>query len=98
MMFEETSRQIGATTQQMKDAPLGATFVWCNGLLHYPVLLAKRLGREDLIVRPLSWLSTPNNFVGQNLTNVIIDHAARLDDNAWESRYYLVRHGCNVAR
>jgi hypothetical protein len=96
-MFEETIRQIGVTTQQMQQAPLGATFVWCNGHLQYPVLLAKKLGREDLIIRPMSWLSKPCNVMGHGLRHVIIDHAARLDDGAWESSYYLVRHGCNVA-
>ena len=44
-------RGTGRTTRQMENAPYGATFVWCsNHGLHYPRMLAKHLGRDDLII------------------------------------------------
>ena len=49
---EDARRQTGRTTQQMVDAPVGAVFVWCDGHLGYPSVLAKTLGRDDLVLRP----------------------------------------------
>ena len=71
-----SDRQTGRTTQQMLNAPLGAVFVWVNQHLYYPISLARRLGRTDLEVRPLSWLE-PRNVMGRKFTAVIVDHAAQ---------------------
>jgi hypothetical protein len=38
------------TTQQLIDAPRGATFVWCTNNLAYVRALAKHLGRMDLVL------------------------------------------------
>jgi len=43
-------RGTGRTSAQMREAPADATFVWCNGHLDYPRILAKRLGRDDLVI------------------------------------------------
>lgn len=62
---DETGRQTGRTMRQMKDAPRGAVFVWCNAHLSYPRRLAKAIGRDDLlVVVPLSWLA-PHNVYGR---------------------------------
>ncbi len=73
-------RDTGLTTRQMQAAPQGAVYVWCNSVLGYPTDLAQSLGRHDLkIVRP-SWLE-PKNVRGLVFTDVIIDHAAVLDES-----------------
>lgn len=85
-------RQIGHTTQQMKDAPKGAVFVWCNSRIDYPLNLAKTLGRDDLVVRPLSWLE-PRNVMGRNFPGVILDHAAQPGSEGHAALHYLRTRG-----
>lgn len=41
-------RGTGITSRQMMNSPKDATYVWCNGDLRYPTLLARHLGRTDL--------------------------------------------------
>jgi len=72
-----SNRQSGRTTRQMQAAPFGAAFVWCNGMTEYPQELARALGRTDLIIRPLSWLS-PQNVMGRKFSGIVIDHHADL--------------------
>lgn len=66
-------RQTGATTEQMKNAPAGAVFVWCDEVTFYPTQLARFLGRTDLRVVPKSWLrlSVMAGYEGR----VVVDHA-----------------------
>ncbi len=71
----KNERGQGRTSEQMKNAPLDAVFVWGNSHLLYPKDLAKRLGRADLqIVRPADL----ERLMGRPLTGLVIDHAARL--------------------
>lgn len=91
-----TDRQQGRTTQQMKAAPLGSVYVWCNSATIYPKTLAHDLGRKDLQVKPLSWLA-PQNVYGHTFASVVIDHAARLDAAAYDAMGYLRSHGTLVA-
>ena len=81
-------RGTGLTTQQMKEAPPGAVFVWCNGMLYYPQTLARKLGRDDLTVRPLSWLRLCN-VMGRDFSGVVLDHAARPSAEACEALNYV---------
>lgn len=67
-------RQTGRTTQQLKNAPQGAIFVWCNAHTHYPQNLARALGRSDLKIKPFGWLEE-RNVRGLRGTCVILDHA-----------------------
>jgi hypothetical protein len=89
-------RGTGRTTQQMTDAPLGAVFVWCNSALHYPEALARQLGRDDLVIRRLSWLER-RNVMGRTFPGVIVDHAAHCDAEAYEALNYLRTRGVLVA-
>lgn len=91
-----SDRQTGRTTQQMNDAPLGAVFVWRNSRTSYPMALAKTLGRDDLVVRPLSWLER-RNVMGRTLPGVVVDHAAHCDAEAYEALNYLRIRGVMVA-
>jgi hypothetical protein len=68
-------RQTGRTTRQMLDAPKGAIFVWPNVDLHYPRQLAKRIDREDLLIRSLSWLRR-EKVLGQRFSAIVFDHQA----------------------
>lgn len=89
-------RQAGNTTRQMKEAPMGAVFVWCNSHVHYPQALSRALSRSDLVVRPMSWLD-PRNVMGRSLQAVVVDHAARLDAQMLEALHYLRLRGTSVA-
>lgn len=91
-----SDRQTGRTTKQMTDAPMGAVFVWCNSRTEYPQELAKKLGREDLVVRPMSWLE-PRKVMGSNVPVVIVDHAAQPDSEGRLALYYLRTRGVLVA-
>ena len=65
-------RQIGFTSQQMLQAPIGATFVWCNGALLYPQNLARSLGRADLqVVSPEWFRDVACGYQGR----AVLDHA-----------------------
>jgi hypothetical protein len=81
-------RGTGRTTQQMKEAPPSAVFVWCNGAISYPQALAKSLGRDDLVIRPRSWLRLIN-VIGRPRFRVVVDHATHFDHDAREALDYL---------
>lgn len=81
------ARGDGATTRQMKAAPKGAHFVWVNGQLGYPKDLARKLGRDDLVI------VSPDFFVGGRwqgirFTAIVVDHAAILGEKAREGLHY----------
>ena len=93
--LEEGARGTGRTTRQIKDAPPGAIYVWCNNRTEYPKMLALKLGRGDIEVVPPVWLV--QGWVGRTLTGIVIDHAARLNDCEWHGlRYAEARVRSNV--
>lgn len=67
-------RGTGITSKQMTDAPILAVYVWCNGHLWYPQLLAKRLKREDLEIVSPDWILN-GRWQNRNLTGIVVDHA-----------------------
>lgn len=71
-VFRQEPRQTGITTSQMIEAPIGAVFVWCNEKTYYPVVLARSLGRGDLIIRPAYWL---DHDCWTYRGHVVVDHA-----------------------
>ena len=83
----DMERGEGATTQQMEAAPKGAIFVWCNGRTDYPILLARKIGREDLQIKSPAWL-TSHVWRGVSLAGIVVDHAARLTGRELEELYY----------
>lgn len=95
-----SQRRTGRTTCQMESAPIGAVFVWCNGRTEYPKTLARELGRDDLDIRPLSWLET-HRVAGIRPFAVVVDHAALLETEAQATVKYLRARGsgcCNAIR
>lgn len=82
-MQASNERGSGATTQQMKDAPMGAFFVWVNHHTGYAVDLAHSLGRSDLQVVPPSWLTSYSSRGAAK--PVVVDHAVRLTDEQWHA-------------
>lgn len=78
----------GRTHSQMQEAPQKAVFVWVNGLLDYPKLLAHKIGREDLEIVAPYWLE--EHWRGRELTGLVIDHACQLTERQ--------RHGRDGAR
>jgi len=79
-IFEEIDmeRGEGETMQQIRTAPKGAVFIWCNGRTEYPRELAQKIGRWDLQIQSPAWLE--DRWRGLKLTGVVVDHAARLTD------------------
>lgn len=71
----------GRTTQQMKEAPRGALFIWCGNQTHYPRALARHLGREDLKIVTLDYL-THGGAESRPWPGVVLDHAAQLSFRA----------------
>lgn len=82
-------RQAGRTSQQMLAAPPGAFFVWCNSKLSYPKALARHLGRDDLQIKPLSWLQIQNLAAWHAVSGVVLDHAAYLEESGREAVRFL---------
>ena len=75
-------RGSGSTTNQIKNAPIGAVFVWVNGDLTYPRRLAESLGRAD--IRMFSPRTVGNGALrGLRVPAVIVDHAADLTERQW---------------
>lgn len=68
------ARRMGKTRQQLRDAPQGAVFVWCNNHTEYPMRLARQLGRTDIKVVSLQWL-LDRRFLSADRRYVVIDHA-----------------------
>ena len=71
---EMADRQTGRTTRQMQRLAKGGIFIWGNGRIDYPTALARSLGREDIAIKPLSWL-TPHNLRGRIIEDLVVDHA-----------------------
>jgi hypothetical protein len=68
----------GKTVGQIRSAPIGAVFIWCNGNLVYPRNLARMADRQDLKFVPPSWLDT-GGWRGQHLSGIVVDHALELN-------------------
>ena len=67
-------RRSGRTTNQIKEAPEWAIYVWPVQLsISHPKQIAKKLGRTDIKIVSLSWLKV-SNVRGQS-SKVILDHA-----------------------
>jgi len=71
-MYEH--RDTGRTAKQMLGAPKGAVFIWCNQVLHYPRMLARKHGRSDLLIVAPSWLMDAR-YCGKEFKAIIPDHA-----------------------
>jgi len=78
-------RGSGRTSQQIKDAPQRAVFVWpVCGSLQYAKDLARHLGREDLKIVSLYWLE-PRHWHACELSGIVLDHASseRMNEREW---------------
>jgi len=78
------TRGTGRTSRQMLGAPMGAIFVWCNEHVAHAKLIAAKVDRADLKVVGPSWLDD-RRWRGLNLTGVVVDHAAHLTSEQYES-------------
>lgn len=80
-----TPRQTGITTQQMKEAPKGAIYVWVNDVLDYPKSLARHLGRSDLLILP-PHIVRLQTVAGRQI-GIVVDHATKWTSgiaDAWD--------------
>lgn len=66
-------RGSGRTSQQIKDAPVGAIFVWCNEGLSYVNALAEHLGRKDVKIVRASYYKI--GYTAGLSRPIVIDHA-----------------------
>lgn len=67
-------RQTGQTFKQMRAAPQGAVFIWCNAQLDYPRRVAIDAGRTDLVVVAPHWVESMA-WQGRILPGIVTDHA-----------------------
>jgi hypothetical protein len=74
----------GLTTRAMQCAKRGAVYVWLNDRLEYPRELARRLGREDLVIVGPSWL-TDRRWLGLTFPEITQDHATTFTDAQWKA-------------
>lgn len=77
--------------KQIAGLPRGAIFVSRNEDTDHPKHLALDLGRSDIDVKPLSWLSF-DSVLGKRFPPVVVDDAA---PKTWESQnalYYAWAH------
>lgn len=87
----------GTTTRQMREAPQGATYLWCTNELLYPKRLQRSIGREDLFVTSASrMLDIASNAAGWVPENVVIDHAVHITPDRTHQIVALVRRGVRV--
>lgn len=70
----QTCREDGTTTKQIKASPMGAIYV--SSCLGYTKRLAHDLGRDDLKIEPISFL-TAYRFRGLRGSQIVIDHHVR---------------------
>lgn len=77
-------RQAGMTTLQMMGLPIGGLFIWCNEVISYPIRLAQSIGREDIIVKPWSYLER-REYRGSRFPGWDLDHAC---PSPWDKRTY----------
>ena len=93
-----TERGSGRTTRQMKSAPIGSVFVWCNDHIDWPKKLASSIQRSDLKIHRLSVLDHgAETLRGFEFSGFVIDHAAVLSDKQSEVVSWLlsrVRKAC----
>jgi hypothetical protein len=85
-----SERGTGRTKAQMLDAPHKAIFVWCNGQLHYPRVLARHLGRTDLEIVSPEQIEHWQNFMGRELTGVVVDHATHFHGRQFEGIQHIL--------
>jgi len=75
-------RGTGRTTEQMKNAKIGALFISLDGIGFYLRELAKKLGREDLIFKSPQVL-TFGRLQGHRYPEIVLDHAVNLNDKQY---------------
>ena len=79
----ETASLTGSTTDQIKNSPQNAIYVWPNSNLFYPRELARHLGRTD--IKFLSaHLIRPGSLHMRGAKDVVLDHATCLNPESWE--------------
>lgn len=72
----------------MKAAPKGAVYIWVNQHLDYPKDLARKLGREDLVIVGPDWLGE-GRWYGHTYPGVVKDHAAPFTMKRWAMYFQL---------
>lgn len=84
--------ECGHTSAAMLGAPQGAIYVWCNSRTDYPTMLARQLGRKDLVIKPASWLRPGVNIPSDR--RIVLDHAfGALNPRAHDGVMYLKAMG-----
>lgn len=67
----------GLTSTAIQSAPHGAIYIWCAERLDHPRWLAHNLRRDDIQIRPISWLLDGGERLRGSCRPIVIDHAVR---------------------
>lgn len=82
------NRQTGRTTEQIKNAPLNAIYVWPFGSsLNYAKRLAREHSREDLEIIPECFFRQ-DKIMSRRGIAVVIDHATELSREGMDAFRY----------
>lgn len=85
------TRGTGQTTEQLRNAPHGAIFVWCNDSLSYPRQLAAKLKRGDLRIVGYSFFDDKYSWRGITASAIVLDHAGFMKESIVRAAPYVVR-------
>lgn len=80
------------TTNQIRNAPRNAVYIWHCDRLSYPVALARRLGRHDLTIAPPSHLGLTWSAESQ----IVIDHGVAITPSRAADVAKLMQRGVRV--
>jgi hypothetical protein len=84
------------SVKQMQQAPQNAVYFWRNTEFLEATRLAVAAGRDDLEIYGIDGLNNGRTemFLGQRLSGVVVDHAAKLTDEQKRNHDWLL---CRVA-
>ncbi len=75
--MHDEGRQTGCTTRQLETLPRESLFIVHNQAMNdYVRALCKKIGREDILIRSLTWLRD-ERWRGNTYPAADIDHHAR---------------------
>lgn len=87
--MNQSGRQNGKTSTALLEAPQRCVYVCTAGAVRYTKELARKLGREDIIVVGPDWIRD-QRYLGQDRARVSVDHA--LDGSSWVEELMLWRN------
>ena len=92
----EVSNEEPESVEQMRQSPQNAVYIWHDTQIHEAIRLSQGADRNDLEIYGVDCLNDGRTemFLGQTLSGVVVDHAAKLTDEQKRNHDWLL---CRVA-